>query len=215
MTSTDSRSFRFGRFVRGYAIREVDAFMVRVADTLERLEAARASRRVGFPGTDLPPHVLTPDDVEEVEFHRATGGYDYSEVDAFLDRVQRDLVRAYLDLGADPYRRPRPVVGRLRLPTDHASLGFAMCLRGYGAPEVDAFLDRAAGTLDRLEAVRSAREHGLDVPGLPSNLLTAEDVRRAEFPEVRPGYDMHEVDELLDEVEQTIAHYHHELRIES
>lgn len=215
MTSTEIRGFRFGKFVRGYTIREVDAFIARVVDTVERLEAARVSREVGFSTPDLPPHILTPDDIEEVEFHRATGGYDYNEVDAFLDEVQRDIVHSYLDLGADPYRRPRPVVGRLRLPSDHASLGFAMCMRGYGVSEVDAFLDRTASTLNRLEAARSAREHGYDAPGLPPSLLTAEDVRRAEFPEVRPGYDMQEVDELLDEVERTIAHYHHELRIES
>jgi DivIVA domain-containing protein len=214
VTSTPVHGYKFRKAVRGYAMREVDAFIGRVADTLERLKWAHKSLEIGFPAPDLPPYVLTPDDVEEVEFHRATGGYDYNEVDAFLDQVQRRIARFYMELSAAPYRRPRPVVGRLRLPLDHASLGFAVCLRGYAAADVDAFLKRAASTLDRLEAARSAREHGYEAPGLPPNLLTADDVRHVSFPEVHPGYDVQEVDELLDEIERTIAHYHHELRIE-
>lgn len=214
MTSTDLQGVRFRRGVRGYAVREVDAVAAHVGETLEGLAWAQRAQAAGFPGNDLPPYYLTPDDVEEVQFHRATGGYDYRDVDAYLDQAQRTIALASLELGAFPTGRPRPLVGRLRLPPGQAGLGLAGSIRGYAAAAVEGFLGRAAGTLDRLEAARSARDHRCDAPGLPPHLLTAEDVRSAEFAEVHPGYDVTEVDELLDEIEHTIVHYHHELRIE-
>ncbi len=60
----------------GYDTQEVDAFLDRVAATMESEEPL------------LPDGSMTADDVRNVEFsHMKRGGYDTREVDTFLDRV--------------------------------------------------------------------------------------------------------------------------------
>lgn len=65
--------------------------------------------------------MITPEEVEHVEFQVATRGYDFDQVDAFLDQV------------ADSLRRGQPGAA---VPAPR----FDRVLRGYDVAQVDAFL---------------------------------------------------------------------------
>lgn len=80
LTPDEVRGTRFSqtKWREGYDQRDVDAFLDRVAATLERPGAAGA---------------LTADDVVQVRFRptKLSAGYDQDEVDDFLDRVVASL----------------------------------------------------------------------------------------------------------------------------
>jgi len=80
LTAADVRSRRFAvtKFREGYAQSEVDAFLERVATTLER-EGTRDA--------------VAADKVVQVRFHptKFSSGYDQDEVDHFLDEVAATL----------------------------------------------------------------------------------------------------------------------------
>jgi DivIVA domain-containing protein len=105
------RTRTFTRVVRGYRRREVRRLLERVADDLARLRDG--------PDTDGPDDqpLLTPEEIEEVRFQPALGGYEMDEVDEFLDQLMVELERATRDpthpsaLPAPPRPSAFPVIG--------------------------------------------------------------------------------------------------------
>jgi DivIVA domain-containing protein len=83
------RSVRFPRAVRGYARKQVDQFLERAADTIERLDAT-LERTPAF-GRPIRPEGLTAADVEASAFFTAVRGYAMTQVDDFLDRLAAAL----------------------------------------------------------------------------------------------------------------------------
>ncbi|HEX5880348.1 MAG TPA: DivIVA domain-containing protein, partial [Actinomycetota bacterium] len=90
------RTRTFTRVVRGYRRREVRRLLERAAADLARLR----NGPVRNGPDDEPP--LTPEQVEEVRFQPALGGYEMDEVDEFLDQLVVELERA----GRGPLRPP-------------------------------------------------------------------------------------------------------------
>jgi DivIVA domain-containing protein len=90
------RTRTFSRVLRGYRPREVRRLLQRAAADLARLRNG-----LGAMGPD-DPRPLTPEEVEEVRFQPAIGGYEMDEVDEFLDQLVIELERA----GREPLRPP-------------------------------------------------------------------------------------------------------------
>jgi DivIVA domain-containing protein len=101
------RTRTFTRVMRGYRRREVRRLLERAAADLVRLRNGPVTTGPG----EQPP--LTPEDVEEVRFQPALGGYEMDEVDQFLDRLMIELERA----AHEPLRPP----SALPSPPRHAS----------------------------------------------------------------------------------------------
>ncbi|WP_433268278.1 DivIVA domain-containing protein [Actinosynnema sp. CS-041913] len=116
----------------GYDEDDVDTFLDLVVVTLERTPAPPVRPR---PGVGTRP--LTARDVRTVGFGkppRGRRGYQESQVDKFLDRIENTLL-GQDDLTAREIREvrfSRPIFGR----------------RGYDETEVDAFLSRVEKQLD-------------------------------------------------------------------
>lgn len=208
LTAHDVRGARFARtkFREGYDMGEVDALLERAAATLEVLAGAR-------PG----PAALSARDVAESRFMatKFRDGYDQVEVDDFLDRVAAALVAAagsaHGSAGATDPRGAQPPAGAPRTVLeahaaerggrswDSAALRAAMPEvtqrgPGYVREDVDAFVERAARSLDDLR--RGATPE-----------LGPRDVRAARFREARwraERYDQDAVDTLLDQVEASL-----------
>ena len=85
------RTRTFTRVVRGYRPRQVRRLLERAAKDLARLRDAPEGG-----GPDDPPP-LTPQEIEEVRFQPALGGYEMDEVDQFLDQLMVELERAAHD----------------------------------------------------------------------------------------------------------------------
>lgn len=154
-----STSFPRGRRDKGYDPAQVDAFLIRIADALSGRSA------------------LHPDEVRRVVFHEVPGGYDQRSVDDFLTRMEWQL-RAGLV----------PPTG-LRTGADLLAVKIPRSANGYDRGEVDAFLARAAATLDG------------------RGRMTATEVRHTRFSTtsgLRRGYQTRAVDALLDELEQEL-----------
>jgi DivIVA domain-containing protein len=90
------RTRTFTRVMRGYRRREVRRLLERAAADLTRL---RNGLDTSGPDDERP---LTPEQVEEVRFQPALGGYQMDEVDEFLDQLVVELERA----GREPLRPP-------------------------------------------------------------------------------------------------------------
>jgi DivIVA domain-containing protein len=90
------RTRTFSRVLRGYRPREVRRLLQRAAADLARLRHG-----LGAMGPD-DQRPLTPEEVEEVRFQPAIGGYEMDEVDNFLDQLVVELELA----GREPLRPP-------------------------------------------------------------------------------------------------------------
>jgi DivIVA domain-containing protein len=77
---------QFPAALRGYAVKEVDDLMARIAAELDGLREALAGRE-GYVAR------LTARDVEAAEFNRGLRGYAMPEVDDFLDEAAEELAR--------------------------------------------------------------------------------------------------------------------------
>ena len=145
------------------------------------------------------------DDLANVAFDKPSfgkRGYRESEVDSYLERIERTLTaqRAGLDLPADAITS-----ADVHHVTFHKS-GFSE--RGYDEREVDDFLDAVEAELDRLsdEAAGAAAPTAL-VPRSAPGMIGPDQVRTIEFnraPFGKRGYDEEEVDLFLDRIEATL-----------
>jgi DivIVA domain-containing protein len=145
LTADDVRrsTFLTTKFRTGYDQDEVDAFLDRVAATLDGLDTVRAAEVSGR--TFSPVQWRT--------------GYDPGQVDAFLARVADEL-----------QRRPRPAT--VTVPPTRTGGGLSAAdvrqarfrtttfSPGYDEDEVDAFFDRVAATLDGMDDLRAAEVTG-------------------------------------------------------
>jgi len=142
---------------KGYDPAQVDAFLLRIADAL----AGRTR--------------MHPDEVRNAVFHEVPGGYDQRAVDDLLTRLEWQL-RA----GSVPPTS-------LRAGADLLAVKLPRSSNGYDPREVDAFLARAATSLDG------------------RGRMTSSEVRHTRFSTtsgLRRGYRTRAVDALLDELEQ-------------
>jgi DivIVA domain-containing protein len=98
------RTRTFPRVVRGYRRREVRRLLERAAADLTRLRNGLVAG-----GPDDEP-TLTPEQIEEVRFQPAYGGYEMDEVDEFLDQLVIELERA----GREPLRPPSALPAPVR-----------------------------------------------------------------------------------------------------
>ena len=157
----------------GYDEDDVDTFLDLVVMTLERTPPPTRRK----PVASAPS--LAVDDVRAVSFSRAPRGrrgYQESQVDAFLDRIE-DTLLGQDNLTAQAVRDvrfSRPLIGR----------------RGYDEDEVDTFLDRVEQQLS--EAVRR-------VP----RITTWRELRQLKLPQApagERGYRTAQVDRVLEEI---------------
>ncbi|GAA1261352.1 DivIVA domain-containing protein [Saccharothrix xinjiangensis] len=144
---------------KGYDPAQVDAFALRIADAL----AGRTPVR--------------PDQVRAIVFTEVHGGYDQRAVDAFLAALEHQLRSGH--------------VPPTSLQTGAALLAVKLprSSNGYDRGEVDAFLGRAAATLDGQGRMTSTEVHH-------TRFSTTSGLRR--------GYRLDAVDALLDELEQEL-----------
>ena len=149
-------------------------------------------------GESLP---ATSEDIRSIGFPWVTGGYDYEEVDDFLERSSRII---------SAYERSLPITEQIPakpfkpLTSDEtAGLAFTVVFRGYNLKEVDRFINRVSGTLYACET------------GRPSPLVDASEVARKVFSISMRGYAEQEVDELLDRAAETISRFESDFRRQS
>ncbi|WP_211346915.1 DivIVA domain-containing protein [Saccharothrix australiensis] len=161
----------------GYDEDDVDTFLDLVVVTLERTPTPPVRPR---PGVGSRP--LTARDVRTVEFGkppRGRRGYQESQVDKFLDRIERTLL-GQDDLSAEDIREvrfSRPLLGR----------------RGYDEGEVDAFLARVEKQLG----------DGPPRPRAIPPITSWEQLRLLKIPMAgadRRGYRTSQVDRTLEEI---------------
>ncbi len=149
-------------------------------------------------GEGLP---ATSEDIRSVGFPWVTGGYDYEEVDDFLERSAR-IINAYersLPIAEQVTAKPfKPLTS-----DETAGLAFTVVFRGYNLKEVDRFINRVSGTLYACET------------GRPSPLVDASEVARKVFSISMRGYAEQEVDELLDRAAETIGRFESDFRRQS
>jgi DivIVA domain-containing protein len=177
--------------LRGYDRRAVDAFLARCAATL----GARAAEfpelsRYARPDGPVPP--LDAGDVRDARFDVVLRGYDEGQVDALLERVAAAL----------PDERSRPAWEHPPAEpaeTTGTRLALRRTVRGYDTEEVEAFLARCAHSLgasvDRVPELMPllARPRTGDP-------LRARDVEVVQFHVRGRGYDIEQVDALLDRI---------------
>ncbi|CCH28040.1 DivIVA domain-containing protein [Actinosynnema sp. NPDC047251] len=150
-------SFPRRRGGKGYDPAQVNAFLLKVADAL----AGRTR--------------MHPDEVRRVVFTELPGGYDQRLVDDFLTRMEWQLREGSV-----------PPTG-MRGGADVLAVKLPRASNGYDRGEVDAFVARAAASLDG------------------RGRMTSSEVRHTRFSTtsgLRRGYQTRAVDALLDELEQ-------------
>ncbi len=190
LTATEAAKKRFLRTGRGYERREVDHMRKRVAASLLVIE-----RNLG---EALP---VTSEDIKDSAFPWVIGGYEYEEVDDFLERAAR-IVSAYEQ--SLPITQQIPAKPFQLLTSDEtAGLAFTIVFRGYNLKEVDRFINRVSGTLYACET------------GRPSPLVDASEVARKVFSISMRGYAEREVDEILDRAAETISRFESDFRRQS
>ncbi len=123
-------AMRFGRTLRGYRMKPVDAAL---DDYVRQLEDSGARSRMRSSEVDRLVGLI-----RNVQFSatRLGAGYDEEEVDAFLDATITAL--------RENRARPSEVKG--------AAFAGTRMRAGYRQPEVDAFLDRLASEMERLRS---------------------------------------------------------------
>ncbi|MFB6724561.1 DivIVA domain-containing protein [Kribbella sp. NPDC056345] len=165
------------RWREGYDIDEVNAFVERLAATVE-------GRYVDAPVTaaDIRNASFTP-----VRFRE---GYSVDEVDAFLDQAAQGMAAA-------PPAVARPVDQAAQAPAQRQFLEpprfTPVKLReGYDMEEVDDFVDRVLATVNGVPVDRP---------------VTAREISTKQFSSVRirEGYDVMEVDLFLEEAERRLS----------
>lgn len=178
--------------LRGYDRRAVDAFLQRCAESLAEC-VSEVPELAGFPpGAGRP--ALDARDVREAQFPVVVRGYDTAQVDALLARVAAALPGD----DARPAWSGLPVDARA-LGLDPAPLDLPVTLRGYDRAEVEEFLTRCAHTLG--ERVRRVpRLAGLLCRPRTGAPLRPRDIELAQFHVRARGYDIEQVDALLDDV---------------
>lgn len=173
--------------LNGYERSAVDAFLRRCVRSLGPGAAALPELAAVRPAESGPR--LDAGDVRAARFDVVLRGYDAAQVDALLQQVAAAL--------PDERQRPAwpddavPVAGAPSTPPLRTTV------RGYDTAEVDAFLSRCAHTLNgRLEALPELAGW-LSGPrtGAP---VRARDVEVAQFHVRARGYDIAQVDALLD-----------------
>lgn len=184
VTPDDVRRKRFGHAPsghHGYHAGQVDAFRIRIADTMLGLDH------------------LTTADIRLVEFDnpvRGNRGYDCEQVDDFLDQVCLDIEYRGRGHGYSPKPRPTEPL------THHDILHLRFSAPPYGHPgyaaeEVGAFLDRLAATLAHRGPVGLTSE---DIHHTTFHLA----------PHGTPSYHREEVDAFLDLAAHQLAADHAE-----
>lgn len=178
--------------LRGYDRRAVDQFLSRcvrsLGDRAVQLPELAATR----PAETGP--FLDARDVREALFPVVLGGYQTEQVDALLERVAAVLP------GDDA--RPGwcgPALDPAALELVVAPLDLPVTLRGYDRAEVEEFLARCAHSLGR--RVRQVPElAGLLCRPRAGPVLRPRDVEMVQFRVRTRGYDIEQVDALLDRV---------------
>ncbi|GAA4616220.1 DivIVA domain-containing protein [Saccharopolyspora hordei] len=221
VTARDVLTVRFSPRKRGrraYKKKQVDAFLDQVALTLmkrevrasqqqERAEARRAEPpRRGVPeaaGREADPPQRRPERVPRAEFDTAgpqQRALDKAEVDAFVDRVAATL------RGEDTLTAHDLLTARFNPPQPGHP--------GYQEAGVVAFLVMAAASIrhlapraraipaQRMPIARAFRRGATGGRGLTAEAISS--VVFNEPPEGTPGYDVDEVDDLLDRVAATL-----------
>jgi DivIVA domain-containing protein len=170
---------RVGLLSRGYAPKQVDAFLARVELAFRGAQPALSAR-----------------EIRETGFELVHGGYDVARVDAVLD----DLELQSAVLAAAGSRRgridPTAEISFLRQELSGAYMQRfprrRFPRRGYDIDDVDEFVDEVLAALDALL-------QRLPGPG-DTRPLTVADVRTVAFRPKRGGYAEEAVDEALDRV---------------
>ncbi|WP_250285394.1 DivIVA domain-containing protein [Frankia sp. CiP1_Cm_nod2] len=105
-----AKTFTRTRFRAGYDTAQVDAFLGRVGQALDRLQAMAEPARDGRPVDAASATAasatagLTPRDIVDARFDTTwlTGGYSEYEVDDFLDFLEHELTRVQTYLSRTP-----------------------------------------------------------------------------------------------------------------
>jgi DivIVA domain-containing protein len=201
------RTRTFTRAMRGYRRREVRRLLERAATDLDRL---RNGSGAGGPD-DQPP--LTAEQVEEVRFQPALGGYEMDEVDKFLDEVVAELERA----AREPFRPASA------LPAPARQTPFPAATPGPPPPEPDPPPAAQAPppmapvlpVAPRPPASAPAPAPGPPAPPAPAEPrpplatavrpLTASEVETRSFERSAPGYLPSHVDLFLAKAARALA----------
>ena len=164
----------------GYEPQQVDAFVTMARQQYENPEA----------------HLLTSERIRETEFDLIRGGYEISQVDAALDRIEdaladREISRKRNNRGdssvTDHLERITEVVKlRAARPKRKRFRTIAWPSRGYSKREVDRLCNLV------LEHIVNQEK------------LTMAEVRRIVFTATRGGYAENEVDAFIDRVVQIL-----------
>jgi DivIVA domain-containing protein len=175
-----TRPRRVGRLSRGYAPKQVDAFLARVDLAFRGAQPAISAR-----------------EIREAGFELVHGGYDVAQVDAVLDDLELQSAvlsaaasrRGRIDTTAETTFLRQELSGaymqrfpRRRFPR-----------RGYDIDDVDEFVDEVLAALDELLHPGEGRP-----PGAPGPTIAV--VRTVAFRPKRGGYAEEAVDEALDRV---------------
>lgn len=178
--------------LRGYDRRAVDQFLARCVRSLGE-RAGQLPELAAVPASTSGP-ALDARDVREALFPVVLGGYQMAQVDALLERV------AGLLPGDDA--RPGwcgPALDPVALALVVAPLDLPVTLRGYDRAEVEEFLARCAHSLgDRVRQVPELA--GLLCRPRTGPVLRPRDVEMVQFRVRTRGYDIEQVDALLDRV---------------
>jgi DivIVA domain-containing protein len=178
LTSAEASRIKFSTSGTGYNKREVTRLQRQISGTLLVME-----RNLG---EDLP---VTAEEVRLAGFSMNIGGYDYEDVDLFLDRSYR-IISAY-----ERTRAQKAIAPELMTSEQVAEQGFTVVFRGYHMTSVDRY---AARIVDSLEAHETGR---LSVS------TDAAHVNRKLFDISMRGYAEHQVDAFLDTAAETLRHY--------
>lgn len=180
LTSAEASRIKFTPSGKGYNKREVVRTQRRVAGALLVME-----RNLG---EEMP---ISAEEIKDATFSMNIGGFDYEEVDMFLDR-------AYRIVSAFEQTRPTQDAGLpivLMTSEEAADRDFTVVFRGYNMASVDRYVARIA---DSIEAHETGRR---------SFSTDAAQASRKLFELSMRGYAEHQVDEFLDAAAETLRHY--------
>jgi len=188
LTSAEASRIKFTSSGKGYNKREVARIQRRVSGALLAME-----RNLG---EDMP---ITAQEIKDAAFAMNIGGFDYEEVDMFLDRAHR-IVSSFEQ--TRHVQENTPLLA-LMASEEAAETGFTIVFRGYNIASVDRYVARIA---DSIEAHETGRR---------SFSTDAAQASRKLFELSMRGYAEHQVDEFLDAAAETLRHYESRRRPES
>lgn len=180
LTSAEASRIKFTSSGKGYNKREVARIQRRVAGALLVMERNLDE--------EMP---ITAQEIRDAGFSMNIGGFDYEEVDMFLDRAHR-IVGAFEQTRRTENDDPTLV---LMASEEAAEKGFTIVFRGYNMSSVDRYVARIA---DSIEAHETGRR---------SFSTDAAQASRKLFDLSMRGYAEHQVDEFLDAAAETLRHY--------